>query len=461
MTTEREPQASPRRVVVIDDDPTGGQTVAAVPVVTRWEPEDLRWLLTRERTMGFVLTNSRAMTAERAGTATSDIVRRCVELGAELDVDVSFVSRSDSTLRGHFCVEVGSICTELREAGRPADVVLLVPAFFEAGRITRDNLHYVRSEGIDVPVADTAYAQDPAFGFAESNLIDWVRARLGAPKARVSALSLTDIRDGGPTVVGHKLRAAARDEDPTAGPPVLIVNATQASDYRVVAEAVEQCEGEGLVVVTRSGPSYLSARLGEPLPPAVEEIPSSEDTASHGLIVVGSHVPLSTAQLDHLVASTDVQLIELVVSVVLGASRNDYLEQLTASVTQALGTGHVALATSRGLHHTADAKASLEVAEAVSSAVDEVVTRVIATRPPAWIVAKGGITSANMVTKVLQLRRGWIVGQIFAGQLPLWRDDSAGGAKPLCVIFPGNVGTESTLTEVVRKLDRKTISASD
>lgn len=459
MTTDDAPITGSRRVVVIDDDPTGGQTVAGVPVVTQWQPDDLRWLLTRDRTMGFVLTNSRALTEDRAAAVNADIVRRCLELGTELGIDVSFVSRSDSTLRGHFAAEVVTICAGLSDAGRPADLVLVVPAFFEAGRFTRDNVHYVRSGDVDVPVGETAYAQDPAFGFAESDLIDWVRARLASPQALVGSLSLSDIRDGGVTVVADKLRATARHTQITPVPPVVVVNATQASDYFVVADAVARCEAGGLVVVTRSGPSYLSARLGEPLPPAVEAVALSQVSAPHGLIVVGSHVPLSTAQLEHLVANTSVRVVELDVPKVLGDARATHLAELTSAVTKGLRTGHVALATSRGLHRTEDANASLDVAEAVSSAVDEVVDRVVTAEPPAWIVAKGGITSANMVTKVLNLRRGWILGQIFDGQLPLWRDDDPAAAKPLCVIFPGNVGSEATLTEVVRKLDSKTTAA--
>lgn len=347
-----------RRVVVIDDDPTEGQTVARVPVTTSWEADDLRWLLTADREMGFVLTNSRSMSAERAREVNSLVVSRCLELGAELGIEVSFISRSDSTLRGHFTVEVSTICAELDRAGHPPDLVLVVPAFFQAGRITRDDVHYVQADGHDIPVAETAYARDPVFGFAESNLIDWVRARLGAPQVSVSALTLTDIRSGGVPGVVQQIREAVkgvgcvlgdRDDHQVTVPPVLIVNATEPHDYTVVAGAVTTCESQGLTVVTRSGPSYLSARLGEPLPPAVDEV---------------------------------------------------------------------------------------------------------AMEPPAWIVAKGGITSANMVTRVLQLRRGWIVGQIFTGQLPLWRDDDTSGAKPLCVIFPGNVGSESTLTDVVGKLHR-------
>ena len=459
MTTEPVAVARTRRIVVIDDDPTGGQTVAGVPVVTQWETEDLRWLLTRDRVMGFVLTNSRALAAERATDVNADVVSRCLEIAVELAIDVSFISRSDSTLRGHFTIEVATICAELKAAGRPADLVLVVPAFFEAGRITRDDVHYVSSGGVDVPVGETAYAQDPAFGFAESNLRDWVRARLANPQAEVSSLSLVDIRRGGCVDVAAQLHAAARNRGETAVPPVVVVNATQASDYGVVAKAVAKCEAEGLIIVTRSGPSYLSARLGEPLPKAVEEIALNRGATPHGLVVVGSHVPLSTAQLEHLIEHTQAHLIELAVPQVLGAGRAGYLDRLTQSVTEALRAGHVALATSRDVHRTEDAKASLDVAGAVSSAIDEVVARVIASEPPAWIVAKGGITSANMVTKVLALRRGWIVGQVFDGQLPLWRDDNPDDSKPFCVIFPGNVGTEATLTDVVRKLDQKTTAA--
>src|SRR6476619_1131511 len=50
-----------RRLVVLDDDPTGTQSVSELPVLTSWSVEDLRWALRQDTTGFFVLTNTRSL----------------------------------------------------------------------------------------------------------------------------------------------------------------------------------------------------------------------------------------------------------------------------------------------------------------------------------------------------------------------------------------------------------------
>lgn len=440
-------------VVVIDDDPTGCQTVSEVPVITCWEDDDLRWLLSRDRSMGFVLTNSRAMQAEQAAAVNRDIVDRATALGAERGVAVSVLSRSDSTLRGHFAVEVGAICRALEESGHPVDLILLAPAFFEAGRITHDDIHYVSDSGLEQPVADTAYANDPAFAFAESDLTDWVRARLGDPEASVTTLPLPLLREDDTEAVARRMLGMVGKATPGRMPPVVIANGTCQLDYDVVARAVRRLEANGVSVVSRCGPSYVASRLGEPVPLPLHGLSAAGSVAGPGLVVVGSHVPLSTAQLAVLVDELGPSVVELDPVEVTGPDRQQHTGQLVDAVCAALATGDdVVLATSRSLLSGPDVRGSLDIAGAVSSAINEVVEAVLDRTPPSWIVAKGGITSARMISDVLRLRRGWIVGQMQKGLVPMWRDDDTSSRKPPCVIFPGNVGTPQTLLEVVRSL---------
>ena len=85
---------SGRRVVVIDDDPTGTQSVANVPIVTQWTVSDLRWALTQPTTSLFVLTNSRSRSADEARQINREIVTNLAEAAAGLEVEVSMISRS-------------------------------------------------------------------------------------------------------------------------------------------------------------------------------------------------------------------------------------------------------------------------------------------------------------------------------------------------------------------------------
>ena len=61
----REVARSGRRLVVLDDDPTGTQTVAGLPVLTRWAEDDLRWAFGQQVAAFFVLTNSRSLAPGR------------------------------------------------------------------------------------------------------------------------------------------------------------------------------------------------------------------------------------------------------------------------------------------------------------------------------------------------------------------------------------------------------------
>lgn len=109
------------------------------------------------------------------------------------------ISRSDSTLRGHFPHEVDAVAKSMGEEDLP---YLIFPFFPEGGRFTIDDIHYV-AEGEDlVPAGDTAYAKDAAFGFTRSNLREWVEEKTkGRIKAEeVISISLADIRQGGRTV---------------------------------------------------------------------------------------------------------------------------------------------------------------------------------------------------------------------------------------------------------------------
>ncbi len=69
-----------------------------------------------------------------------------------------------------------------------------------------------------------------------------------------------------------------------------------------------------------------------------------------------------------------------------------------------------------------------------------------------FIVAKGGITSSDVGTKALRVRKATVMGQIKPG-IPVWQTDE-NSKFPFMpyVIFPGNVGGVTTLREAMEKL---------
>lgn len=99
-----------------------------------------------------------------------------------------------------------------------------------------------------------------------------------------------------------------------------------------------------------------------------------------------------------------------------------------------LGAGrHAALYTSRKLVRGHDDQSSLSVA-------------------PRFIIAKGGITSSDLATGALAIKRARVLGQILPG-IPVWQPDTTSRySAGAYVVFPGNVGDDEALPHAVQIL---------
>src|SRR5215211_7429955 len=137
-----------RTLVVLDDDPTGTQTVRGVQVLIDPSIDDLAGALRDRPRVVFVLTNSRSLPEDGAVALARRLGRRIRAAARRSGRAVSLVSRSDSTLRGHFPAEVEALAAG---AGLEDAPVLLMPYLSEAGRITVDDVHYLVRDGTAVP----------------------------------------------------------------------------------------------------------------------------------------------------------------------------------------------------------------------------------------------------------------------------------------------------------------------
>lgn len=442
--------ASGRVLVVLDDDPTGTQSVHGIPVLTRWTEDDLAWGLQQGAPCVYVLTNTRALGPQEAAGTNREVVTAAVAAARRLGVDVGFVSRGDSTLRGHHPLETDTITAVLRELGEPtSDAVLVVPAFPDAGRITVDSVHYWCTGGTCTPVGETEFARDATFGYRSSDLRDWVEEKgggAGPAAADVLALTLADLRRG-PDAAADVLRRA-RDGR------VVVVDAACEDDLRVLALAEEQLSAEGRRFLHRAGPPFVRARVGmEPRAPlTAQEVPLGE--ARGGLVVVGSHVGLTTRQLERLRGGHPLtDTVELDVAAALDPSRRDaHLADVVERLVAALSSGDAVVSTSRLLTTGSDAATSLDIAVAVSRAVVEVVQGVVARTSPRFVVAKGGITSSDVARYGLGIRRAVVRGPLLPGLVSLWEPVDGPAAGVPYVVFAGNVGDDGSLLDVVRTL---------
>jgi uncharacterized protein YgbK (DUF1537 family) len=447
---------SGRVLVVLDDDPTGTQSVADLPVLTGWEVDDLRWALEQGAPALYVLTNTRSLDPDDAERRNREVVTNALEAAAATGVEVGFVSRSDSTLRGHFPLEPLVVAYVLqRVADRRTAAVVVVPAFPDAGRITVGGVHYTRGpEGTLVPVAETEFARDATFGFSSSALADYVEEKSGGRfrAADVVGLDLTVVR-------GSAEGIADVLDDALAGATELrpvVVDAVTEDDLRALALGLEASERRGRSLLYRVGPPFVRARTGQEVraPLSAEEAYAGTNPApGGGLVVVGSHVAQTTRQLGVLTSEHPATVVELGVEALLDdATAGREVDRVVAEVSAALEDGDVVLHTSRLLVRRDDPAQSLRIARTVSAAVVEAVRRTLAARPPRFVVAKGGITSSDVATAGLGIRRAVVRGPMLPGIVSLWQPVGGPAEGIPFVVFAGNVGDDRSLLEVVRVL---------
>jgi uncharacterized protein YgbK (DUF1537 family) len=438
-----------RRIAVLDDDPTGSQTVHGVQVVTVFEPEELAAGLSEAGATCFILTNTRSLPEADAVALNIRIGRMLSELAARLDAPIDVVSRGDSTLRGHVIAEVRALDAVRREAtGRGVDGVLLAPAYFEAGRFTARDVHWARVGADVLPVGDTEFARDATFGYAASDLRDFVAEKSGGAIRRdeVASITLDDIRLGGPARVAEVLAGVT-------GGAFVVVNAVEYADLEVVVLGLLEAEAAGRSFLCRTGPSFVQPLAGlDPQGPlGASDIWAAGPPGGHGLVVVGSHVGLTSRQVAVARDRGGLAEVELDVAAVADPARRDgHVAEATRLVVSALDHSDALLVTSRELRRGRDAAESLEISRRVSAAVTEVVRGALAAKP-AWVVAKGGITSHDVAVRGLGIRRATVLGQLFPGLVSVFRpvdaDPEAVGSP--YVVFAGNVGDETTLASVV------------
>ena len=438
---------------VLDDDPTGSQSVHGVQVVTVLDEDSFEAALAGAAATCFVLTNSRSVGERDAidltARAASGLIAAAGRRGARIDL----ISRSDSTLRGHVMAEVGALAAVREQSsGRGVDGVLLIPAFIEAGRLTAADIHWARTSGRLVPVGETEFARDPVFGYAASDLRDFVAEKSGGTIGRhdVASIGLADIRLGGPPRVRDLLADVA-------GGMWVVVNAAEYSDLETVACAVLAAERAGQSFLFRTGPSFVRALSGlEPgTPLRGQAIRPAAGRGEHGLIVVGSHVSQTSRQVAALRAGRGITGIELDVPALLRSSadpgaRGDVAAATARQVAGALGQADVLLYTSRTLIQGHSKQRSLAISRTVSAALARITGLALAARP-AWIIAKGGITSHDVAVQGLRMRRAEVAGQLFDGLISVFRpvDADPGAIGMPYVVFPGNVGDDEMLSRAV------------
>jgi len=425
---------NPRTIVILDDDPTGTQTVQNIPVVTNWSDQTLEKELLQSPVF-FVLTNSRALQKNEAEELAETLGRRLKLLANKHDKKLIVISRSDSTLRGHYPGEVETLAKGL---GMKEAKHAFIPAFFEGGRYTYKDVHYVREGDEFIPAADTPFAKDSSFGYAHSNLLDYVLEKYegGLHPDRIASVPIEALRKGEITDE-FKERCT-------------VVNATSHADLEAFALAVLK-SGENLVC--RTAASFVNAIIGQRPADLLQKNDLGNNRKTGGLIVIGSYVPKTTAQLNILKNNYAAEYMELDVDALFtDANLETTLKQKAALLDAFLEQGkNVVVYTSRKVKTGSNKEESLAIVNVVSQALTKLVEMIGV--QPQFILAKGGITSSDIAVKSLKIQRARVLGQLIKG-VPVWQADEKSKFPSIpYIVFPGNVGSDYDLYNALKKLE--------
>jgi uncharacterized protein YgbK (DUF1537 family) len=432
------------KIIVLDDDPTGSQTVHSCLLLTQWDVETLKLGLTDDSPIFFILTNTRALTPTEAANITREVCRNLKIALAEVGMtDFLVVSRSDSTLRGHYPIETDVIAAELGGF----DAHFLMPAFFEGGRITRDSIHYLLVNGVETPVHQTEFAQDSVFGYRYSYLPDYVTEKTQGkiPADRVIRFLLDEVRTS-------SLKKLLQLENNRC----CVVDGEQQSDFDKFATDLTTATNLGKKFLLRSGASILTslANLGTQPIPATEMFKYVRD-GKPGAIIIGSHVKKTTEQLTELLKAEGIEGVEIDVSQLLDNDLHHRTELLSSTIDR-INTIHQAgntpaIYTSRQELSFNKIQTRLKFGEDVSALLMDIIRAL--PDDIGFLISKGGITSNDTLSKALALPTARLLGQIVPGCSAIVTPSTHPQFPNLpVVLFPGNVGDEYALATAYLRL---------
>lgn len=451
---KKEIEANNKKIVVLDDDPTGVQTVHDISVYTNWDKDSIRQGFEEENNLFYVLTNSRGFTEDQTTKAHHEIAEVVDEVARETGKEYIFISRSDSTLRGHYPLETQLLKANYeKNTGKTIDGEIMCPFFKEGGRFTIDNVHYVKYGEELVPANETEFAKDKTFGYTAYTMPEYIEEKTkGEYKAAdVTCISLEDIHN----MDIDKIEAQLME---VTGFNKVIVNAVDYADVKVFCTALYRAMAKGKVFMFRTAAAIvkvMGAVTDQPL--LTREQMVVKETTNGGIVVVGSHTEKTTKQVECLKELKDIEFIELDATLVKDDDAFEAeVSRCLAREEECIRAGKtVCCYTTRALitADTGDKEDELRLSVKISDAVQSLVGRLSIT--PSFVIAKGGITSSDVGTKALEVKKANVLGQIKPG-IPVWQtgEESKFPLTPY-VIFPGNVGEISTLKEAVEVLVNK------
>lgn len=433
--------ASERTCIVIDDDPTGNQTVYDIPLLTSWSEATIHREFTNKTPIFFILTNSRSLSEQESTEIFEEVSENILRAAQKTGRKFTIISRSDSTLRGHF--------SELEAIKKPHEhhngITVFAPVMFEGGRVTVNDTHYICENDELIPVTDTPFSKDHTFAYTHANLTHYINEKTKGKVAEkdITSLSVEAIRALSVEELCQHILTIPNSK-------FLVLNALNYNDLDKATHALLLAEKKGKKIFYRTSSSFIPAYIGQQPKPLLT--PQSGNSKKGGLTIVGSYVAKSSSQLQYVLENNpEIEAICIDVAALLNSNINNYLKATVSQIDHAIDNGRdVVVYTSRAVITGENTDATIRIASTVSQALVSLVNGL--NTCPKYVLAKGGITSHDLAIKGLHMKRSEVIGQLLPG-IPVWKMGTETRFPDLLyIVFPGNVGDQKTLSTLIQKL---------
>ena len=433
------------KIIVLDDDPTGSQTVHSCLLLMEWDIETIRLGLRDKSSILFIITNTRALISEEAKKITQQVCHN-LKIALENENITRFLiySHFDSTLRGHYPLEIEIISNNFGGF----DSHFFIPAFLEGGRKTINSIQYL-DDRVDLdPVHRTEFAKDSVFNYSHSYLPYYIEEKTKKllKATDVGRLLLKDIRKGSL----NKLMDLNSNR-------CIVVDAEHQSDLNYFAKDLQTAVNLGKKFLLCGAASMLTslAKIGKQ-PLENKNIQEYKYKNNPGIILVGSYSKKTTEQLNDLLQQNNVLGLEINLK-----KLQDYLDNQSRFLTKFLDqikTIHnsgktVVIYTSRQqITFT-----SLEEKSNFEKLIFLLLTKITQNLPSniSFLISKGGTTSNNFLRTTLKLKSIRLLGQILPGcSIVKTSENNTLFPGLLILLFPGNVGDVKTLTNAYNILNK-------
>ncbi|KGG10709.1 MULTISPECIES: four-carbon acid sugar kinase family protein [Prochlorococcus] len=449
------------KIVVFDDDPTGSQTVYGCPLLLRWDKEMVRKGLQDSSPLLFLLTNTRSLSPEMAEERLREIckvLKQVIKENALRYKDIFFISRGDSTLRGHGYLEPKVIHEELG----PFDATFHVPAFIEGGRTTLNGIHLLNG----IPVHKTIFAKDKIFGYKTSNLAFWLedKSKGKINSKDVKSISLEKLKRANNNKI--EMKNFINSLSKFSGNDSVIVDAETSADLSSFAYAIKDLHYKKNFLF-RSAASLINALSGITSDSnSIKDFSSlrlkdESGTPRPGLVVIGSHVKLADDQLEVLLAEKCFDGVQLPVKkisrILSGSLRDTLLPDLEniwfKQLTNIMKRGKTpVLYTSRGELLLESNLERINFGIALSELISRLVSKI--SNKLGYVISKGGITTHTLLEKGLNLKSVNLKGQVVPGVSVVCPDEPYKVRLPI-ITFPGNLGDQKSLLNVWKIMENQ------